>query len=189
MSSYLYGALSRRRHESPSNAELVFANVAPVPATAARAQPQPPVQVTSEPDPVKDKVRYWLDAVAALVPAEVLALHGVAMSYGTTTTGTGENAVTRITHPTEMMVVYVGMMVVAAGLYLLGAKSLKGLLTWARAVIAVAAFVVWTMIQPSTAFDAFPFGLSAFGRIMIAVFGAIVLAALVNVLASKADKT
>jgi hypothetical protein len=188
MSSYLYGALTRRRQESPADAELVFANLAPAPAAARSGQPAPLTPVPSVPDPVKDKVRHWQDAVAALVPAEVLALDGVAMSYGTTTTGTGESAIMRITHPTEMMLVYVGMMLVAAGLYLLGAKRFREPLDWARAAIPVAAFVVWTMIQPSTAFDAFPFSLSTFGRIMIAVFGAIILAALVNVLAYKAEK-
>jgi hypothetical protein len=183
MSSYLYGTLTKRRLDSSPDAELVFAEV-PVAAKVGGPVTAAPAAV---PDPVKDKVRHWQDAVAALVPAEVLALHGVAMSYGTTTTGTGDTALTRITYPGQMMVVYVAMVLLAAGLYFLGAKSFKPI-DWARAAIPAAAFVIWTMIQPSTAFDAFPFGLNSFARIMIAVFGAILLGAVVNLLATSADK-
>jgi hypothetical protein len=178
MSSYLYGALTKRRLDTPVAADLVFSELAPA------GQPD----LAAQPDPVKDKVRHWLDALAALVPAEVLALHAVAMSYGTTTDDSGEDVVTSITEPTAMMVVYVGLLVLAAGLYVLGVWPIKGRLNWARAAIPVAAFVVWTMLQPSTAFDAFPFGLSTFVRVMIAAFSAIALTALVNFLATKADE-
>jgi hypothetical protein len=178
MSSYMYGTLTGQRLKTPSESVLVFDSV-PAGEGATTTQPAAP----------KDTVRHWLDVVTALVPAEVLALHGVAMSYGTTTTGTGEDAVIRITYPGEMRVVYVAMMILAAGIYLLGVKNVRRWDTWVRAAIPIAAFVIWTMIQPSTAFDAFPFGLTAFARTMLAVFGAIVLAAIVNLLATRADKT
>jgi hypothetical protein len=181
VSSYLYGTLTRRRLNTSEQADLVFSELEQAGPQAAPAGPPP--------DPVRDKVRHWLDALAALVPAEVLALHAVAMSYGTETQGSGDNAVTRITEPAAMMVVYAGLLVLAAGLYVLGVWPIKGKLNLARAAIPVAAFVVWTMLQPSTAFDAFPFGLSTFVRVMIAAFSAIALTALVNFLATKADKS
>jgi hypothetical protein len=122
----------------------------------------------------------------ALVPAEVLALHALAMTYGTTTTQEGEEAVTVLTDPTGMRWAFVAMAVLAMVLYLVGVKRFA----WtdaARGLIASAAFVLWTMIQPSTAFDALGFEISGFVRIMIAVFGAVVLGILVNALATSAD--
>jgi hypothetical protein len=172
----MYGAMTQRRVRTPRESDLVFDAL---PTGGGQAGQTKAGQLT--------KVSHWQDVAFALVPAEVLALHGIAMSYGTTTTGSGADSVTRITYPGQMMVVYVGMMLLAAGLYLFGAKTLRGWRTWVRAAVPVAAFVVWTMIQPSTAFDAFPFGFTSFGRTMIAVFGAILLAALVNVMATKAD--
>jgi hypothetical protein len=183
MSSLLYGALTQRRVQTPPESQLVFQSLPAGAETTAPGQPAAPPAT----GPLIGKVSHWQDVAAALVPAEVLALHGIAMSYGTTTTGSGENAVTRITYPGQMMVVYIAMMLLAAGLYLLGAKSFRGWRTWVRAAIPVAAFIIWTMIQPSTAFDAFPFGFTSFARTMIAVFGAIVLGALFNLMATKAD--
>jgi hypothetical protein len=170
MSCLAYGSLSKRRLDTPANNTLV---------TAGKSGDN----VVNSTD---KKVGLWQDALASLVPAEVLALHGIAMSYGTTTTGSGESAVTKITHPDEMTLVYIAMMIFAAGLFLATAGSLKKL-QWARALIPVTAFVLWTMIQPSTAFDALGFDLSSFARMMIAVFGAVALGALSAYLAKRAD--
>jgi hypothetical protein len=85
------------------------------------------------------------------------------------------------------MVVYIAMMVLAVGLYLVATRTFRGWRTWVRAAVPAVAFVIWTMLQPSTAFDAFPFGFTSFSRTMIAVFGAILLGTLVTVMASKAD--
>lgn len=176
MSSYLYGALTRRRLTTPEDGRLGFGTASEVRGTAKAPSSQ------------NDTVRHWQDALAALVPAEVLVLHGVAMSYGTTTTGKGGHTVTHITYPGQMEIVYVGMLVLAVTLYLMGAKHLR---TWedgVRAVVPALAFVAWTMIQPGTAFDAFPFDLTTFGRIMIGVFLAIALTGVTNWLAGRADE-
>jgi hypothetical protein len=111
------------------------------------------------------------------------------MSYGTTTAGSGGDAVTTITYPGQMRVVYIAMLVLSAGLYLIGANELKSWENWLRAAVPPVAFVAWTMIQPSTAFDAFPFGLTGFARVMTAVFLAIILAGLTNWLAGRADRS
>lgn len=177
MSSYLYGALTKRRIDTPTGARLGFG--------AASDH----TELVKSPTTQNDTVRHWQDAVAALVPAEVLALHGVAMSYGTTTTGQGGHTITSITYPGQMEIVYLGMLVLAVALYIVGSKRLH---TWedaVRASIPALAFVAWTMIQPSTAFDAFPFDLTSFARIMIGIFLAIVLSGLSNWLAGRADQT
>jgi hypothetical protein len=134
------------------------------------------------------EIKHWQDVLVALVPAEVLALHALAMTYGTTTTQEGEEAVTVLTDPTEMSWVFAAMAVLAMVLYLVGVKRF-GWTDVARGLIASAAFVLWTMVQPSTAFDALGLELSGFVRIMIAVFGAVILGILVNALAKSADAT
>jgi hypothetical protein len=175
MSSYLYGALTKRRLDTPTGARLGF---------GASSDDQ---SLAKPPDGQDDSVRHWQDAVAALVPAEVLVLHGVAMSYGTTTTGRHGHTVTRITYPGQMEIVYVGMLVLAVALYVVGSKRLRSWEDALRAVIPALAFIAWTMIQPSTAFDAFPFDLTSFARIMIGVFLAILLTGLTNWMAGRAD--
>lgn len=87
--------------------------------------------------------------------------------------------------------VYVAMLVLAVVLYFVGDKSKKSIRSWQgwlRGLVAAGAFVAWTMIQPSTAFDAFGFDLTKFLRIMIAIFAAVLLGLLVNWLASIVDK-
>lgn len=177
MSSYLYGTLTRRRLVTPSGARLGF---------GAASGNQALVKAPNSQD---DTVRHWQDALAALVPAEVLALHGVAMSYGAATTGKGGHMTTQITYPGQMEIVYLAMLVLAVGLYLAGSKHLHTWEDFLRAAIPAVAFVAWTMIQPGTAFDAFPFGLTSFARIMIGVFLAIVLTGLANLLARRADES
>lgn len=171
MSSLLYGSLTQRR-----------LNAAPETVLAATA-----VTAAGGTDGAKDTIKTWQDAMAALVPAEVLALHAVAMSYGTTTKGAGASAVTSITHPSQMAVVYVALMVLAYVLYLTGARTARRG-QWLRALVPVAAFVLWTMIQPSTAFDALGIDMTSFARTMSAIIGAVVLGGVADALAKRALK-
>jgi len=173
MSALVYGNLTRRRLDTPQGDELVFAEADEGTKNASGAV-----------SPVKP----WIDALTALVPAEALAIHGVAMSFGTTTTGSGGSAVTKITYPDQMVAVYVALLVLTMVLVFTGAKTAKGLTIWLSAFVAAAAFVAWTMIQPSTAFDAFPFNLTGFGRTMIAVFLAVALGLISAALSRKATK-
>jgi hypothetical protein len=175
MSSFLYGSLSRQRQATSPRSRLAMAESAPGGTSVA------PVGGTAT-----GTVSHWQDALTALVPAEVLALHAVAMTIGTTTSGTGAGRTTVITAPGEMRVVFGVLVLMAFGLYLVGAKSAKGL-DLLRAGIAAAAFVLWTMIQPSTAFDALGLETSSLVRVMVAVVGAVLLAAAVDALARKAD--
>jgi hypothetical protein len=178
MSSYLYGRLSEKREETTPSGTLVFAE-------QDGTDVAPPGK--AEAPKATDTIAHWQDILAALVPAEVLAIHALAMTLGTTTTGSGADATTVITSSTEMTWVFWGMVVAAAFIYVTGARSLS-LGHVGRAVLGSVAFVLWTMIQPSTAFDALGLDLSAFLRVMIAIGGAVVVAVLANVLASAADK-
>lgn len=171
MSSLVYGSLSAKRVSTKPGVNLRYIlkdddGGAPANTTA---------------------VTKWQDVLAGLVPAEVLALHAVAMSLGTKTTGSGDTAKTVITQPDAMIAVYIGMLVLSFALYLVGAKS-YGAQDLARALVPPLAFVCWTMIQPSTAFDAFPVEMTTFVRVMIATFGAIVLSVAVKLLADQAEQ-
>jgi hypothetical protein len=180
MSSYVYGTLSRKRLAASADETLVYAQ-----AKQGADRPRGPGGLDST---SKEVVSHWQDVLVALVPAEVLAFHGVAMTVGTTTTGSGDDTTTVITAPNEMIIVYWVLVALAFGLYLGGARSLK-VQDIVRATVASVAFVLWTLIQPSTAFDAFAWNPSTLVRLMIALAGAAVLAFIVNLLASKADKT
>lgn len=176
MSSYIYGRISRARLASGADSELVL---------AARSPSQ--AGQTTVPEG-KDPVAQWQDVLAALVPAEVLAIHALAMTLGTTTQGSGEDATTVITSATEMTWVFWGMVIAAFGLYLVGSKSFK-FQDFVRGAVASLAFILWTMIQPSTAFDALGWDVSSFLRVMIAVGGALVLGLLAGLLARTAQRT
>jgi predicted lipoprotein with Yx(FWY)xxD motif len=179
MSSLIYGTLSRRRLDTSPAAPLVFAEA---------PKDDELRHVGGEPSKTKETVSHWQDSLAALVPAEVLAFHAVAMTLGTSTSGTGDDTTTVITSPNEMTFVFGVLVVVAFLLYLLGAKSFR-LQDFLRASIASVAFVLWTMIQPSTAFDALGWDPSSLIRIMVALVGAVLLGFAANALATKADET
>ncbi|MEO7268333.1 MAG: hypothetical protein ABIW49_03910 [Knoellia sp.] len=175
MSSYLYGALTRKRLDTKSGSVLAFGQ--------AESDGD---EIAALGDATKETVSHWQDTLVALVPAEVLAFHGVAMTLGTTTTGTGDDTTTVITSPTEMLYVYWGLIIASFVLYLAGSKNLS-LINLARGLVAPAAFVLWTMIQPSTAFDALAWNPSTLLRVMIALGGAVLLGLLVKYLATLAD--
>lgn len=104
-------------------------------------------------------VSSYLDAVAALVPAEVLSLHAVIVSLTTSTGEAGSNAAT-ITEPGVLHGAFYALIVLSIALYLASRFMDRGdgvKLSWfdvARACIPPLAFVAWTMLQPLTAFDA-----------------------------------
>jgi hypothetical protein len=179
MSSLVYGSLSRHRLDTTPVAPLVFAEV-------GENDKLEPVGGDSG-DKSKETVSHWQDALTALVPAEVLAFHAVAMTLGTSTKGTGEDSTTVITSPTEMTIVFWALVGVAFVLYLLGARSF-GFTDLLRAGIASLAFILWTMIQPSTAFDALGWELSTLIRVLAALIGAVLLGFAANALAGQADR-
>jgi hypothetical protein len=194
MSSLLYGAMSRKRSKAPSNARIW---VLPAPKTYLtgirdlREEDAATIERVADDLANEDTaapISRWVDAAAALVPAEVLAIHAFVVSIGTETTGTGKDAVTKFTHADGVMWSFYAMLVLCLLFYLAGAKSFNWRGDFVRILIPAGAFVGWTMIQPNTAFDALGFDLDTeFGRPVIAVFLIVVLGILAGLLAKKAD--
>lgn len=132
-------------------------------------------------------VSTYVDTMAALVPAEVLAAHALILAKVTTTEEGGEAAVTTITDPAVLEWVFWALVALSAGLYVVAQRAKWQRLDCVRVVVPPAAFVVWTMLQKTTAFDAVAPALGENARWAIAILGAIVLGGMATVLAMKAD--
>lgn len=165
MSTLLYSALTTRR-------------------IATKADPSSPA--------AKLGIKTYADAMAALVPAEVLAAQAVIVSYATAVTKNAKGQqVTMITDPGWLKVAFYGLIVISAGLYLGGRFGSTQRLCWLdapRMLIPPAAFVIWTMVQKTTTFDAVAPSFSAAGRSILAILLAIVVGALASLLGYKADQ-
>jgi len=152
-------------------------------------------------------VKTYLDAFSALVPAEVLTLHALIISATTEAVGApsenstnGQGAVARASLETVSRIApdaittlqwsFWALIICSALLFavprLMGGKWDR--LDFVRILIATLAFVGWTMLQRTTAFDAaFP-GLEPAPRTVIALLLGAVLGAIAAALALQADK-
>lgn len=131
-------------------------------------------------------VNTYVDAIAALVPAEVLALHAVIVSATTETV----DGVTEITSRPTLYWAFFGLLVLSIGLYVgyrLMAKKWDKL-DLARMFIPPLAFVGWTMLQRATAFDAVFPDMADAPRTVVALFLAVILGVLAAALAYKAEQ-
>ena len=132
-------------------------------------------------------ISHYIDVVAALVPAEVLSLHAVILSFTTETTqDAGGNNVTTITDPKTLIWSFWGLLVLSVFLYIIRRTQKFQWLDLMRMLIPPAAFIAWTMLQKATAFDAVVPDFSEAPRMVIAMFGAVVLGVIANALAKKA---
>jgi hypothetical protein len=143
-------------------------------------------------------LKTYIDAFAALVPAEVLTLHALVISV---TTKTGPAAVTAGAALTEtattiprdavgtLQFAFWGLVLMSVVLYVapryFGGKWDK--FDWVRVAIAPLAFFGWTMMQRTTAFDAVFPGVRSIPRTVAALFLGAVLGAVTAGLAMKAD--
>jgi hypothetical protein len=128
-----------------------------------------------------------VDALAALVPAEVLAAHATILTFTTNT----EDTVVTLTDKPALSIAFYGLIVLSMILYVVGRliKSSWDAWDWLRVLIAPLAFVGWTMLQKATAFDAVaPAALTSGTRNVIAILGGIVLGVIAAGLAYKADQ-
>lgn len=135
-------------------------------------------------------LRTYIDAMAALVPAEVLALHAVVISYTTTSAAAGTAAAILPEGLRTLQVSFWGLLVLAAILYAVP-RWLGG--RWdrfdlLRLAVVLLSFVGWTMLQRMTAFDAVFPAMASIPRTVTAVFLATVLAAATSGLALVADR-
>jgi hypothetical protein len=149
--------------------------------TTRRDAAQPKTSASTSPPAVKT----YVDALAALVPAEVLTLHALMLSA--TTQGN------TITDPGSLAWALVGLLAVSVGLYAAPRIMAKGWdeLDWIRVLIPPLALIGWTMLQRTTAFDAWiqvwKLEVSDSARTIVALFLAVILAAVATALAYSAD--
>jgi hypothetical protein len=131
----------------------------------------------------------YVDAVAALVPAEVLGLHAAIISF-TTKTEPG-TLVTEITAPRALSFAFWGLIVLSVLLYVfghIGSSRKWDRLDWLRLLIPPIAFVCWTLLQKTTAFDAQFSQFQGPGRFILGLFVAVVLGLCASILATKANE-
>ena len=135
-----------------------------------------------------------IDALAALVPAEALAIHAIVIEVTTQSmNGSDDMDVTTITEPGVLRGSFWALLVAALVAYvaprIIGGKW-KGL-DFVRMLIGPAAFVLWMILQePSAAQVVDPITeWSAALKVVVVVFGALGLGLLSGLLAYKADET
>jgi hypothetical protein len=96
----------------------------------------------------------YIDALAALVPSEVLALHAVVMSVAAKTQQAGPKIDPDAVKSLQWS--FGGFIVLSLVLYLLGrGAGPRSPRDWLRAAIPPVAFIGWSMLQRTTVYDAF----------------------------------
>ena len=164
MSTLMYAAVTTKRLQAPSGESTTTA---------------------------KPGLSTYVDAMAALVPAEVLAAHAVIISFATSSTGNAGHEITKIDNRGALQVSFYALMAISAGLFLgtriFSAKSMQPE-DYLRALVPPAAFVLWTMLQKATAFDAIAPSFTSSSRSIYAILLAIVVGGLAKALGVSADK-
>lgn len=134
----------------------------------------------------------YIDTLAALVPAEALALYaGIVVPNVTSTVPVNGKTGTVISDPALLGWSCAGLLVLSAGLYIVGRMKEKLTLSlWdiPRALIPMAAFMGWMLVQNPGVFDLWWHGSSMAGRVVMAAFAAIVLGVLAKALGYQADQ-
>jgi hypothetical protein len=167
MSAFLYGALTAKRETTHGDTRRT----------------QPPALGTS------------IDALIALVPADVLAAALALTPAATNSTRTSNDASTITTvHHTDLKQVFFVLVALGPFLYLIG--HTKGFRVWStlsvgdlpRMAIPALAFIGWSAAQrPSALFDA-AISISDTHKALLIVVGAIILGALAHGLGIAADR-
>lgn len=177
MSSVAFGALQTRREKSESGTSK---------------SEQPP------------GLNSYIDVLAALVPAEVLAIHALVVAAVTTPNPDGQPTVT---DAATLRLAFWLLMGLSAALFVLGRRPVPtpavvrqqsaGTVPfwqrwewqdWIRCLIPPAAFVGWAMLEPTSVWNAVAPHMSGAMRILIPLVGAVLLAAVTKALATHADK-
>jgi hypothetical protein len=138
----------------------------------------------------------YIDVLAALVPAEVIAAHAVILTYATETSEdpTTKKQVVSITEPGALKATFWVLLVFAVCLFFAGRWLKKGAkkFNWrgdtVRLALPPSAFVAWTMIQKNTAFDAIT-KWHGNSRTIVAILIAVGLAGLATLLSVSADRS
>ena len=141
------------------------------------------MSVEAEPPGLKT----YVDSLAALVPSEILTLHALMLSATTRTDG----VTTTIVDAETLGYAFYGLILLSFGIYV-GARWVERrwiALDWIRMLIPPVAFIGWTMLQRTTAFDAVVNGISDAQRTVFALFLASILGFGAAALAHKANQS
>lgn len=133
----------------------------------------------------------YVDALAALVPSEVLTLHALIVAATTEMKKVGTDQATVISAPETLVGAFYGLIVLSIVLYVVPrvlSKQWDWGLDWFRASIPPLAFMGWTMLQRTTAFDAVYPDMPGATRTVIALFIGAILGFLAGALAYRADQ-
>lgn len=169
MSSYAYGALVREREKADKDKST---------------QDEPP------------GLTPYVDALAAIVPAEVLGLHALAISLLTPTSVSDSGEVlTTVINPSDrlfLIFVFIVCFFLSMGIYAFGhkrttAKKFDGR-DYLRMLVPGFAFIAWTMAQKTTAFDAIAPSMPETFRFFIGAVGAVILGGLAGLSSNKENK-
>jgi uncharacterized membrane protein YcjF (UPF0283 family) len=141
----------------------------------------------------KPGIQTYVDVFAALVPSEVLALHGLIIATTTeisqaASTGSAMAQIRPEAYSTLKWSFW-GLLIASVALYVVPRRmgGTWGRLDYFRVIIAPLAFVGWTMLQRTTAFDAVFPQLQQAPRTVIALFLGAFLGAVTAALATRAD--
>lgn len=129
----------------------------------------------------------FVTAMAALVPAEVLAVHALIIALALAPADKSSGTPPRALDPqsfTTLRIAFWSLVFLSMLLYYMPRKKAHswGGKDWIRVLIPPAAFVAWTMLQPLTMFDAICPKLSPIGRTSIAAITGVLLGALASFL-------
>lgn len=198
MSTFVYAMLeNRKRRVSAARSDMTTKMLSNDSALSGLVRLQ---SLEREAESGRDKVNNYVEALVALIPAEVLTLHALVLT-ATTTIDAATNT-TSISDIGTLGAAFWGLIGMSLLLYLVprvsgAVKALPAGTPWyrftanipatdgLRAAIPPLAFVGWTMLQRMTAFDAaFP-GVEESQRTVIGLFLAALLVALASWLAFK----
>jgi len=138
VSTCLYAALTSQRKAAPKG-------------TSTR----PDIARPEDPRAGKPGVTTWTDALAALVPAEVLAAQAFLLGFVTkvdTEPSVSSEPVTVFTNPDRAKVLFVVLLVASLLIYVFVNVGQWTGLDWLRMLIPPSAFFLWSVLQPGAAF-------------------------------------
>jgi hypothetical protein len=165
MSSFVYGIVTAKRAAAPAGQSQTSA--APAMST-------------------------YVDTLAALIPAEALALYaGIVAPNVTNSVPVHGKTATVISDPKLLGWSCAGLLVLSSGLYVLGrfkTNAKRNLWDVPRSLIPPAAFLAWMLVQNPGVFDVWWPGSTTAEHVVIAAFAAIVLGVLASVLGYQADQ-
>lgn len=134
----------------------------------------------------------YIDTLAALVPAEALALYaGIVIPYATHVSTVHGKKLTVISNPGLLEWSCAGLLALSSLLYVVGRKKTNFRPGWdvLRALIPPMAFAAWMLVQTPGVWDLWWPGSVIGERVVVATFAAVVLGILASALGNLADRS